>query len=150
MNTYPGILGRKIGTTQIFDEKGEVLRCSVVQGGAVVVGKRTKEKNGYDALIVGLGERKEKHTSKPMAGPFKKAGQTPKRVVRELRGAADWVAKFEVGQTLLLNVGPDARIELRCGGVGLLGGRMGRIGHQVAVKVENQIRGRKGSGEVRS
>ena len=60
------------------------------------------------------------------------------------------VMNFEVGQTLLLNVGPDARIELRCGGVGLLGGRMGRIGHQVAVKVENQIRGRKGSGDVRS
>ena len=102
MNTYPGILGKKIGTTQIFDEKGEVIRCSVVQSGAVVIGKRTKEKNGYDALIVGLGERKEKHATKPVAGAFKKAGQTPKRIVRELRGAADWVAKYEVGQTLPL------------------------------------------------
>ena len=100
MNTHPGILGKKLGTTQIFDEKGEVLRCTVVQGGAVVIGKRTKEKNGYDALIVGLGDRKEKHTTKPVAGAFKKAEQAPKRVVRELRGAADWVAKFEVGQTL--------------------------------------------------
>jgi large subunit ribosomal protein L3 len=102
MNQYPGILGRKIGTTQIFDEKGEVLRVTVVQSGAVVIGKRTQEKNGYDALIVGLGERKEKHTTKPMAGAFKKSGQTPKRIVRELRAAADWVAKFEVGQVLPL------------------------------------------------
>ena len=102
MNTHPGILGKKIGTTQIFDEKGEVIRCTVVQCGAVVVGKRTKEKNGYDALVVGLGERKAKHTTKPVAGAFKKAEQAPRRVVRELRGAADWVAKFEVGQTLPL------------------------------------------------
>lgn len=102
MNQYPGILGKKIGTTQIFDEKGEVLRCTVVQSGAVVIGKRTQEKNGYDALIVGLGDRKEKHTTKPVAGAFKKSGQGPKRIVRELRGAADWVAKFEVGQTLPL------------------------------------------------
>ena len=47
---------------------------------------------------------------------------------------------LEVGQTLLLNVGPEARIHLRCGGVGLLAGRMGRVGHQVAVRVENQFR----------
>lgn len=102
MNTHPGILGKKIGMTQVFDEKGEVLRVTVVQSGAVVIGKRTQEKDGYDALIVGLGERKEKHTKKPVAGAYKKSGQTPKRVVRELRGAADWVAKFEPGQTLPL------------------------------------------------
>lgn len=103
MNQYPGIVGKKIGTMQIFDDKGEVLRCSVVQSGAVVIGKRTKEKNGYDALIVGLGERKEKHTNKPAAGTFKKAEQTPKRIVRELRGAAEWVAKFEIGKALPLD-----------------------------------------------
>jgi large subunit ribosomal protein L3 len=102
VNQYPGILGKKIGMTQIFDEKGEVIRCTVVQSGAVVIGKRTKEKDGYDALIVGLGERKEKHTNKPVAGAYKKSGQTAKRVVRELRGAADWVAKFELGQALPL------------------------------------------------
>lgn len=56
------------------------------------------------------------------------------------------VMSLEVGQTLLLNVGPDARIELRCGGVALLGGRMGRVGHQVAVRVENQIRSRRPAG----
>ncbi|MEZ4300147.1 MAG: 50S ribosomal protein L3 [Polyangiaceae bacterium] len=103
MNQFPGILGKKIGMTQIFDEKGEVLRCTVVQSGCAVIGKRTKEKDGYDALIVGLGERKEKHTTKPVAGAYKKSGQTPKRIVRELRGTAEWVAKFELGQVLPLD-----------------------------------------------
>lgn len=98
MNQNPGILGKKIGMTQIFDEKGEVLRCTVVQGGGVVIGKRTVEKDGYSALIIGLGDRKEKHTTKPLAGTFKKSGQTPKRTVRELRAPADHVAKFEIGQ----------------------------------------------------
>jgi flagellar motor switch protein FliM len=50
-----------------------------------------------------------------------------------------------LGRALLLNVGPEARIELRCGGVGLLAGRMGRIGHQVAVRVENQFPNRRTS-----
>jgi large subunit ribosomal protein L3 len=100
VNKNPGILGTKLGMTQIFDEKGEVLRCTVVKAGCVVVGKRTQEKDGYDALIVGLGERKEKHTTKPLAGFYKKSGQTPKRVVRELRLSADEVAKYEVGEKI--------------------------------------------------
>lgn len=103
MNKNPGIIGTKIGMTQIFDERGEVVRCTVVQGGCVVVGKRTQEKDGYDALVVGLGARKAKRTSKPLAGTFKKAGQEPKRWVRELRGSADFVGEFEVGQKLALD-----------------------------------------------
>jgi len=100
MNTNPGILGRKIGMTQIFDEKGEVVRCTVVHAGCVVIGKRTVEKDGYSALVVGHGERKEKHTTKPVAGAFKKSGQTPKREVRELRASPEHVAEFEIGQKL--------------------------------------------------
>jgi len=63
-------------------------------------------------------------------------------VLDELPLSLNEVMNFEVGQTLLLNVGPEARIELRCGGVGLLNGRMGRVGHQVAVRVENTIKKR--------
>jgi large subunit ribosomal protein L3 len=100
MNTNPGIVGTKIGMTQIFTDKGEVLRCTVVQAGGVVVGKRTQEKDGYSALIVGVGERKEKHTNKPLAGTYRKAQQTPKRTLRELRLSADEVAKYELGQKL--------------------------------------------------
>ena len=100
MNQHLGIIGTKIGMTQIFDAKGEVLRCTVVKGGGVVLGKRTLEKDGYSALIVGLGERKEIHTSKPLAGTFKKFGQSPKRVIRELRVSPEEAAKFEVGAPL--------------------------------------------------
>lgn len=100
MNKNPGIIGKKIGMTQIFNEKGEVVRCTVVQAGCVVLGKRTLEKDKYSALIVGLGERSEKHTNKPQAGYFKKTGQTPKRWVRELRCTPEHAAKFEVGQVL--------------------------------------------------
>ncbi len=71
-------------------------------------------------------------------------------VLDEMPMSLNDVMNLEVGQTLLLNVGPDARIELRCGGVGLLGGRMGRIGHQVAVKVEGTERGRRSRTGVRA
>ncbi len=100
MNKNLGILGTKIGMTQIFDDKGEVVRCTVVRAGCVVIGKRTLEKDGYSALIVGVGDRKEKHTTKPLAGTFKKLGQPAKRIVRELRASPEDVAKFEVGQKM--------------------------------------------------
>jgi flagellar motor switch protein FliM len=64
-------------------------------------------------------------------------------VLDELPMSLHDVMNLQVGQTLLLNVGPEARIKLRCGGVGLLAGRMGRIGHQVAVRVESQSRDRR-------
>jgi large subunit ribosomal protein L3 len=100
MNQHPGIIGKKIGMTQIFNETGEVLRCTVVQAGCVVIGKRTLEKDGYSALILGLGERAEKHTTKPVAGAYKKSGQTPKRIVRELRCSPEHAAKYEIGTAL--------------------------------------------------
>ena len=100
MNQNPDIIGKKIGMTQIFDDKGEVHRCTVVQAGCVVVGKRTMEKDGYSALILGLGDRREKNTVKPVLGQFKKINQSPKRWVRELRAPEDHVAKFEIGQKL--------------------------------------------------
>jgi large subunit ribosomal protein L3 len=103
VNTNPGIIGKKIGMTQIFDDKGEVVRCTVVQSGCVVIGKRTLEKDGYSALVLGLGERKEKHTNKPLAGSFKKMGQTPKRIVRELRAPAEHVATFEIGEKIAVD-----------------------------------------------
>jgi large subunit ribosomal protein L3 len=103
VNKNPGILGTKLGMTQIFDDKGEVVRVSVVKAGCVVIGKRTQEKDGYDALVVGLGERKEKHTNKPLAGFYKKAGQAPKKIVRELRLAADEVAKYEIGEKIAVD-----------------------------------------------
>ncbi|HEY4122149.1 MAG TPA: 50S ribosomal protein L3 [Byssovorax sp.] len=98
MNKNPGIIGEKIGMTQIFDEKGEVVRCTVVRAGCVVLGKRTLEKDGYSALVLALGARRAKTANKPLAGQYKKANQEPKRWVRELRASAEHVAKFEIGQ----------------------------------------------------
>lgn len=103
MNQNPGIIGTKVGMTQIFDEKGEVIRCTVVQAGCVVIGKRTLEKDGYSALVLGLGERKESRTKKPVLGAFKKAQQTPKRWVRELRASAEHVASFEIGEKVAVD-----------------------------------------------
>ena len=101
MNTNLGILGRKIGMTQLFDAAGNVQRVTVVDiEGLTVVAKRTKEKDGYDALIVGLGERTEKHTNKPLAGQYKKWGQSPKKTLRELRLSGEDVAKFEIGEAI--------------------------------------------------
>jgi large subunit ribosomal protein L3 len=103
MNQNPGIIGTKIGMTQIFDERGEVLRCTVVQAGCIVVGKRTLEKDGYSALVLGLGQRKAKRTTKPLAGAFKKINQTPTRVIQELRASAEHVARFEIGQKVAVD-----------------------------------------------
>lgn len=102
MNSNPGVIGRKVGMTQIIEEDGTVVPVTVVLADVTIVGKRTADKDGYDALIVGVGERKEKHTTKPQAGFFKKAGVSPKRELRELRGTAAEVAAVEVGQKLEL------------------------------------------------
>jgi large subunit ribosomal protein L3 len=104
MNLQPGIYGRKLGMTQVFTEDGTVQRVTVIEAGPVtVVGKRTKEKDGYFALILGLGERTEKHTNKPLGGAYKKANVTPKRFLRELRTSEEFVGKYEVGQVMKLD-----------------------------------------------
>jgi len=104
MNTQPGIYGRKLGMTQVFTEDGTVKRVPVIEAGPVtVVGKRTKEKDGYAALILGLEDRAAKHTTKPLAGYYKKAGVAAKRVLRELRTNDEFVGKYEVGQTMRLD-----------------------------------------------
>ena len=103
MNLQPGIYGRKLGSTQLFEPDGSVTRVTVIEAGPVVVGKRTVEQDGYVALVLGLDERHPRHTTKPLAGYFKKANVTPKRVVKELRCSAEFAGKWEVGQTLKLD-----------------------------------------------
>jgi large subunit ribosomal protein L3 len=116
MNFQPGIFGRKLGCTQIFEEDGTVTRVTVIEAGPVfVVNKRTPEKDGYTALVLGFEERKAKHTSKPATGFFKKVSATPKRVVKELRCNPEFAAKWEVGQTLKLDeiFQPGQRVDAR-------------------------------------
>jgi large subunit ribosomal protein L3 len=98
MNQYPGVMGRKLGMTQIFTEDGTVVPCTVIEAGSFVVGKRTQAKDGYDALILGFGDKREKSTTKALLGQFKKANVTPKRTIKEFRCDAEFAARFEIGQ----------------------------------------------------
>ena len=103
MNSNPGVFGRKIGMTHVIEEDGSVVPCTVIEAIATVVAKRTQATDGYDALVVGLGERKEKHTNKPLGGFYKKQGVSAKRNLRELRCSADAVAAAEIGSKLQLD-----------------------------------------------
>jgi large subunit ribosomal protein L3 len=103
MNQYPGVFGRKLGMTQVISEDGTVLPCTVIEANATVVGKRTKERDGYDALILGLDDAKEKHVSKAVLGTFKQANVAPKRRLRELRCTAEHAASVEVGAVVALD-----------------------------------------------
>lgn len=82
-----GILGIKLGMTQIFADDGAVIPCTVLQAGpCVVVQRRTKETDGYDAVQLGLVEFiKPQRVNKPMTGHFNKSGAAPVRLLREIR-----------------------------------------------------------------
>ena len=81
-----GIIGKKIGMTQIFDEKGNVIPVTVIEAGPCVVAqKKTAEKDGYDAVQLGFQDAKEKHLTKAEKGHFEKAGVALKRHLKEFR-----------------------------------------------------------------
>ena len=81
-----GILGKKIGMTQIFDEKGNVVPVTVIEAGPCVVAqKKTVENDGYQSVQLGYGEMKAQRLTKPMKGHFEKADVAPKKVLREFR-----------------------------------------------------------------
>jgi large subunit ribosomal protein L3 len=99
-----GLLGKKVGMTRVFIENGEQVPVSVVIAGpCIVIGKRTMEQDKYTAIRVGLGERKEKHTSKPLAGEAKKNGVKAAKVIREFRVTPEELATYEIGQTLTVD-----------------------------------------------
>ena len=81
-----GLIGKKIGMTSIFDEAGKNLACTVIElGPNVVTQVKTEESDGYSALQLAYGEKKEKNTSNQLQGHFAKAGTSPKRKVAEVR-----------------------------------------------------------------
>ena len=81
-----GIIGKKIGMTQIFDEKGNVVPVTVIEAGpCVVVQKKTVENDGYEAVQLGFGDVTPKHVNKPQQGHFAKADVAAKRTLREFR-----------------------------------------------------------------
>lgn len=79
-----GLIGKKIGMTSIYDADGKAVPCTVIEAGPCVVTQvRTKENDGYEAIQLAYGEMREDKVNKPMAGHFKKAGTTPKKVMAE-------------------------------------------------------------------
>lgn len=97
----PGLIGKKIGMTSVFDENGNNVPCTVLEVGPCVITQiKTVEKNGYAAVQLAYGERKEKNTTMAMMGHFKKAGTSPKRKVVELRG---FVKHWKLGDTITVD-----------------------------------------------
>jgi large subunit ribosomal protein L3 len=94
-----GILGKKIGMTNMYDDNGKIIPVTVIEAGPChVIQVKTKEADGYTAIQVGFGVKKEKHTNKPSAARFKKAGIAPVRFIRELRMKD--VANYKPGQKI--------------------------------------------------
>lgn len=98
-----GILGKKLGMTQIFEADGRLIPVTVVEAGpCVVLQNKTEETDGYNAVQLGFGEIIEKHTTKPMKGHFDKAGVAPVKFVRELRLAAP--SEYAVGDKIAADI----------------------------------------------
>ena len=94
-----GILGKKLGMTSVFDEKGQSIPCTVIEAGPCTITQiKTIERDGYTALQVGFDDRPERSVNRPEAGHLKKAGSAPKRLTREFRGFD--VSKFQLGGEL--------------------------------------------------
>ena len=93
----PGLLGKKIGMTSVFSE-GKNVPCTVIEVGPCVVTQvKTVETDGYEAVQVGFMDKKEKHTTKPQIGHFKKAGVTPKRHLAEFKFDTEYKLGDEIG-----------------------------------------------------
>jgi large subunit ribosomal protein L3 len=93
-----GIIGKKVGMTTIFNAEGQAVPCTLIEAGPCVVTQvRTEEKDGYKAIQLGYGEKKEKNTSRPLVGHFKKAGTTPKRKLVEFK---EFEKEYSLGDTI--------------------------------------------------
>ena len=97
-----GIIGKKLGMTQIFDEKGNVIPVTLIEAGPCVVAqKKTVENDGYAAVQLAYEDAKEKHLTKAELGHFKKAGVSPKKHLKEFR--LDDTAAFEAGSVVTVD-----------------------------------------------
>ncbi|GEO22645.1 50S ribosomal protein L3 [Cyclobacterium qasimii] len=98
-----GIIGKKIGMTSIFSADGRNVACTLVEAGPCVVTQvKNVESDGYNAVQLSYGERKEKNTPKPLIGHFKKAGTTPKQKVVEFRDfRVEFEGQVDMGKTVV-------------------------------------------------
>ncbi|MFC4183930.1 50S ribosomal protein L3 [Saccharococcus thermophilus] len=128
-----GILGRKIGMTQVFAENGDLIPVTVIEATPnVVLQKKTIEKDGYEAIQLGFEDLSEKRANKPQIGHAAKANTAPKRFIREIRGAN--VDEYEVGQEVKVDIFAEGDI------VDVTGISKGK-GFQGAIKRHGQSRG---------
>ena len=110
-----GLIGKKIGMTSVFDAEGKNIPCTVIEAGPCVVTQiRTEETDGYAAVQLAYDEKKEKHTSAPLMGHFKKANTTPKCKLVEF--ANDFNKELQLGDTItvadLFTDGEDAWVDV--------------------------------------
>lgn len=128
-----GILGTKIGMTQIFNENGNLIPVTIVSCEPnVVLQKKTVENDGYEAIQLGFKEKRVKLANKPELGHFAKSNSTPKRYLREIAGQE--LSNFEVGQEIRVNIFEEGEI------VDATGTSKGK-GFQGNIKRHNQGRG---------
>ena len=128
-----GILGTKLGMTQVFNDAGKLVPVTVVQCDPnVVLQKKTVETDGYDAVKVGFKDKREALVSKPLKGQFAKANATPKRYIKEIAGKE--LSNFEVGQEIKVNIFNEGEA------VDVTGTSKGK-GFQGVIKRHNQSRG---------
>ena len=94
-----GILGKKVGMTELFDENGELIPVTVIEAGPCsVVQVKTRDRDGYEAIQVGFGDLHPQRLNRPLRGIFDKAGVPPKKVLHEFRTGED--EAYEVGQVI--------------------------------------------------
>ena len=131
-----GILGKKIGMTQVFANDGKLIPVTVVSVEPnVVMQVKTKETDGYEAIQLGFDTKKEKHSNKPEVGHAKKANTAPKRFLKEIKGANN----YELGQEIKCDIFEAGEI------VDVTGTSKGK-GFQGVIKRYNQSRGPMGHG----
>ena len=105
-----GIIGKKVGMTSVFDDAGNNLPCTVIEAGPCVVTQvKTEDTDGYSALQLSFGEKKEKNTPAPMKKHFEKAGTTPKRKVVEFRDM-NLEADVSLGDTITVEIFEEGQI----------------------------------------
>jgi large subunit ribosomal protein L3 len=98
-----GLIGKKIGMTQVFSDQGEAVPVTVIEAGPCTVTEvRTPDRDGYAAVQLGFGSNKESRFTRAVLGQFKKRNLPPSRALREFR--VDGVAEFSVGQTLTVSI----------------------------------------------
>lgn len=128
-----GILGKKIGMTQVFNEDGIVIPVTVVEAGpCVVLQKKSLENDGYEAIQLGFDEKKEHRANKPELGHVKKAGTKPQKFIKEIRGVN--LEDYELGAVIKADIFSEGEL------VDVTGTSKGK-GFAGSIKRHNQRRG---------